>query len=279
MRERRKRNKKRRRALVGLALLAVLAVGAAGYYYFRASESQLQERFQQAELLLHERQYAQAAELYRQIQTRHPASNLAPQSLFSAGEILNLYQGNYHEAVLLYLMLERDYPDSDLVVKAQEQVAEIYKNRLRDYNRAIVAYQKLLDGGADSPDRIQYEVADCYFRLNNFEQARIELESLAKAYPESPLLPEVSYRIAVTFSLEGLLKQAETAYRQVIATWPDSPYTLEARFGLAGVLEEEEMLAESLSILEALAGKYPNGEALAKKTDQVRERIRKKKAN
>ncbi|BCR02935.1 hypothetical protein DESUT3_00040 [Desulfuromonas versatilis] len=278
LRERRKRNKKRRWTLVGLILLAGLAAGAGGTYYLRASESQLLERIQQAELLVHQEQFEKAADLYRQIHSRHRSSSLAPQALFSAGEILNLYLGNYQEAVLVFLLLEHDYPDSDLVLKAQEQVAEIYKNRLRDYNRAIVAYQKLLDSGAANPDRLQYEAADCYFRLNNFEQARIELESLVKAFPESPLLPEVHYRVAVTYSLEGLLKQAEAAYRRVIADWPESPYTIEARFGLASVLEEEERLDESLAILESLAGIYPNGEALAKKTDQVRERIRKKKA-
>ena len=47
--------------------------------------------------------------------------------------------------------------------------------------------------------------------------------------------------------------------------------------GLAGVLEEQEELKESLSLLEALEGNYPNPEALSQKIEQVRSRIAKKK--
>jgi len=173
--------------------------------------------------------------------------------------------------------VEKDYPGTELARRAQRQVAEIYKNRLRDFPRAIVAYQKLLDSGAVGGDRIQYEIADTYFRLENFEQARIEFESLLKNYPESPLLPEVQYRIAVTWSLEGRLKEAAKAFRLVPERWPSSAYAIEARFGLATTLEEGEELREALKELVALRGNYPNAEALEKKIAQVEERIRKKK--
>jgi TolA-binding protein len=59
--------------------------------------------------------------------------------------------------------------------------------------------------------------------------------------------------------------------------WPDSSYAIEARFGLAVVLEEQEKLLEALKILEELDGIYPKQDILKKKIDQVRERIAKKK--
>lgn len=276
LRNRRKRYKKRRWPLFALVLLITAAL-AAGVHYFTDRGPRLEEEFARAETLLGEGHYQQAAEVFREIYREQPASRDASRALFHSAEILNLYLNNYHEALIAYLMVEKDYPDSELASRSRRQVADIYKNGLRDYNRAVVAYQKLLDGGVSDGDRIQYEVADCYFRLNNFEQARIEFDSLVKTYPESRLLPEVEYRIAVILSLEGSLGEAEKAYRQVIAERPGSPFTLEARFGLAGVLEEEEKLVESLKVLEALEGEYPNPEALAKRIDQVRERIKKKK--
>jgi hypothetical protein len=59
--------------------------------------------------------------------------------------------------------------------------------------------------------------------------------------------------------------------------WKESPYALEAGFGLATVLEEQEKLVEALNILEGLAGIYPKQDILERKTAQVRERIEKKK--
>ena len=63
----------------------------------------------------------------------------------------------------------------------------------------------------------------------------------------------------------------------MIEDWAESPYALEARFGLATVLEEQEELVDALQILEDLAGSYPKQDILKRKTAQVRERIEKKK--
>jgi TolA-binding protein len=153
----------------------------------------------------------------------------------------------------------------------------LFKYRLDDCGQAIAAYQKVLDLPGPDNDQLQYEVADCYFRLNNFEQARIEFENLLNNDPYSGLAAEVRYRIAMTYALEGKLPDAAAAYRLVIQDWPDSPYAVEASFGLATVLEEQEELLEALKILQELEGIYPKQDILKRKTDQVRERIEKKK--
>lgn len=220
--------------------------------------------------------YAGAEALFRRIYERHPRFPLASRALLQAGEVRELYLQRPEEALLAYLLVERDYPGSEAARRARRHSAGIYK-RLRDYERAIITWQKILDEGPADADRLQYEVADAYFRLENFEQARIEFEALARSYPRSPLLPEVAYRIAVAWSLEGKSAEAEKAFREVTARWPGTPYGTEARFGLASVLEEREELHKSLEILEALRGVYPNREVLERKIGQVNERIRKKR--
>jgi TolA-binding protein len=162
------------------------------------------------------------------------------------------------------------------LAEAQLKIADIYKYRLEDFVLAIAAYQKVLDKGAEHADQIQYEVADSYFRLNNFEQARIEFGSLLENYPDSPLAPEVQFRIAVTYALEGHLPEAAGAYQVVAERWPESSYAPEALFGLAAVLEEQEELTKALTILEGLDN-YANPEVLRQKIENVRTRIAKKK--
>jgi hypothetical protein len=58
--------------------------------------------------------------------------------------------------------------------------------------------------------------------------------------------------------------------------WPESPYSIEARFGLAGVLEEREELKAALVVLRQLRGVYPSPELLEKRITQVEDRIKKK---
>jgi TolA-binding protein len=266
---------KRLRGVLGLALAVLFAAG--GFWYYTSQNSKVDEMFQKGLALRDAGKYEAAAKLFIKLHEEHPTDVRVPQALYQGAEIQNLYLGRYSDALLTYLLLERDYPEAAEVPSARRQVAVLYKYRLNDCSQAIAVYQKVLDQPGSDNDQLQYEAADCYFRLNNFEQARIEFESLQKYFPESGLIAEVEYRIAMTYALEGKLPEAAGAYRLVMERWKDSPYALEAAFGLATVLEEQEKLVEALQILEGLAGIYPKQDILEHKTAQVRERIEKKK--
>ncbi len=220
--------------------------------------------------------HREAARLYKKLQRRHPYSPKADDALYQLGLIRRLHLKSYPEAILAFLLLEKDYPDSPLAAKALQQAAEIYKNQLLDYPRALVIYQKLFDRGGNEAATAQYQVADCYFRLNNFEQARIEFESLLKNYPHSPGSAEAHYRLAVILALEGEEKMAMERFAEMEKLWPESSYTIEARFARAGILEDRDDLRGALKLLEELRGSYPNGDILKQRINQVKTRIRKK---
>ena len=265
------------RLLIILVPLCLLILAGFISYYYATLERRLYGNFNLAEQLILDGEYGQAVELYRGIYEDHPDFVLADKALFRAGEVQNLFSNQHHDALLVFLRLEKNYPDSPHVMPALEQEADIYKNRLRDYGRAAALYQKLVDRGREPGDRFLYELADCYFRLSNFEQARIEFENMLKGWPDSQYVTEVRYRIGVAYSLDGKLKKAEEIYLQVIKDLPEDPFAIEARFSLASVLEEQERLRESLQILIELESVYPNPDAVARKKAQVEERIKKKK--
>lgn len=265
------------RLLIILVPICLLLMAGGLWYYYATLDQRLYAAYNQAEELILTGDYDRAVDLYRGIYDDHPDFALAAKSLFRTGEVQNLFIKQYHDALLSFLRLEKDYPDSPHVLPALEQEADIYKNRLRDYGRAAALYQKLVDRERAPGDRFLYELADCYFRLNNFEQARIEFENMLKVWPDSGYATEVRYRIGVAYSLEGQLQAAEEVFRQVIEDFSGDPFATEARFSLASVLEEQERLRESLKILEELEKDYPNPEALARKKEQVEERIKKKK--
>ncbi len=267
--------KRRLWLIAGLTLVLILVAG--GVWYRATLETRLEDKYQQGLVLRQTGNYQAAIDQFASLHKENPEFVRAAEALYQVAEIQDLYLGNYSDALLTYLLLERDYPDAEQVLVARKQLAILYKYRLGDCGEAISAYQKVLDHASRDRDQLQYEVADCYFRLNNFNQARIEFESLLKNEAESALVAEVQYRIAVTYALEGKLPEAAGGYRLVMERWEESPYALEARIGLATVLEEQEELLEALKILEELVGIYPNAEVLEQKTVQVRERIEKKK--
>jgi TolA-binding protein len=277
LRRRRKNSKKRRLAIRGILLFCLLVLGGTIYYSTNLDRI-LRADYSRGQSLVAQGKYDQAASTFYNLYKHHPSFQLAPQALFQSGEVDNLYLKKHQDALLAYLLVEKNYPNTELACKAQGRVAEIYKYRLMDFNRAIVAYQKLLDSGcAAQDDRVQNELADAYFQLNNFDQARIEFDNLVKNYPKSPLVPEAEYRIGVAYSLDGKIKEAEAAFRRMVREHPKSSFAPEARFALAGVLEEKGELVDALKILQDLKGRYPKAEILTKKIKQIRERIAKKK--
>lgn len=274
---RRRRNSPVYRLLVILVPLVLLVTTIAIWYHYSTLEERLHASFAQAENLVLGGEYEDAIVEYLDIYEDHPGFVLAPNALFRAGEVQNLFVKRFHDALLSFHNLERDYPDSPFVAEALRQEAGIYKNRLRDYGRAAALYQKLLDLGMEPADRFQYELSDCYFRLNNFEQARIEFSNLLKSWPESSLTTEVEYRIGMSYALEGKLIEAEKAFRDILKQKPDDGFAIETKFSLASVLEDQERLRESLKVLKALEGIYPAPEALQRKIEKIEERIKKKK--
>ena len=274
MRRRGKKPRHHRWLRAGAIFLLVVLAGL-GWYLVNLDD-RLEQRYQKGLALRDAGEYAAATAVLRELQADHPDCSRAPEALLQAGQLLHLKLGRYEEALLAYLTVERDYAGAAQVAEARRQVAELYKYRLDDQQRALSAYQRLLDEPGDQGDRVQYEVADCYFRLNNFEQARIEFENLLRLYPTSPLAAEVRFRIAVTYALEGEAENAMAAYREVVTRWPESPYAVEARFGLATALEERDRLKEALEILAGLRGVYSNQQALNQRIEALESRIGKK---
>jgi TolA-binding protein len=148
---------------------------------------------------------------------------------------------------------------------------------MHDYARALPAFQKILDNRFADGARIQYEIADTYFRQNNLEQARIEFEAIVKNFPQSPLLAETLFRIGATFALEGNLQDAEFLFLKLMEEHPESPFAAEAEQGLASVLERRGDLRSSLVLLEKLRKNNEKPGVLDQKIEQIRERMQKKK--
>lgn len=265
-----------RRGLPGLLLVLILFFGGLHYSTNRL-DATLEGDFSKAAAAVSADDYQQALDYYEGIYRRNPTFHLAGEALYQSAEIKNLYLKRYPEALVDYLSLQQKYPEEYALNRnAQLRIAEIYKNRQRDYLRAAGEYRKALDLGVENPDRIQYEIADSYFRQEAYQQAVDAFVELRRNYPQSSLLAEAGYRVATVYSLLGENETAIENFREVMGRWPASPYAVEARFGLAAVLEERDNFAEALSLLHSLRGEYANPEALDRKIEMLELRIKKK---
>lgn len=183
---------------------------------------------------------------FRLLLKEYPESEEAAVALYRLARLWEHDLLDPQRALLKYLQLELDYPDSKEIHLAREAAARIVKYNLRDDMQAIGYYQLLLDSRQGLQDQYLYEIADCYFRLENYSQARIELENLLAEYPKSPLAADVLHRKATILTIESRIDEAQQDWQSLIDQYPDSTYQSQARFNLANLLEEKGELEQAL---------------------------------
>lgn len=267
------RTKKSRFKLWLIVVLVLAASTSALFYGYQQQQLTAPQRLFTLGVKQESRGEIDAAEKsYRDIYQHYPQSQVAAEALLRIGKIWQYDRRDGQRALLSYLQLEHDYPDSSLVLSAREEAAQIVKYTQKDYSRAIEFYQRLLDLNTGKPDHYYFEIADCYFRLENYPQARIELEILLENFPDSSLAPDVLYRKGGILLLEGRITAAQQDWQSLIDQYSDSRYRLQARFNLAKLLEEQGDLEEALQSYRQIEG-FAHPELLKKKIDHLEQRI------
>lgn len=269
----RNRNKppRHRRLLLGL-LVGILALGLfLGHrpileqYYFDRGE----RAFAAAE-------HQQAVDSFLLARHHNPDGEKAAAALLLAADIENLKLGQFREALRHYLLVIRDYSEHPEAKSALRQAATLSQERLGEPLEALMLWQMLLTHAISDGDRVQRRIADCYFRLENFSQARIEFESLLLNYPESPLRALAQFRIG---EIHAIMAEEAEAFQAMVAVreqWPDSRYAVEAGFSIAKYLERQGRLQEAEQLLLELREKADSA-LVEQRLKQVRTRIAEKK--
>jgi tetratricopeptide (TPR) repeat protein len=265
--------KKSTKVLWFLICLLVIALAVGLYPFYQRYQSDIPQRLLVNAIELESLgKIAQAEQLYRKISKTYSGRDEAATSLYHLAKLQQYDHRDVRKALLGYLQLEKDYPESQMLHSAREESARIIKFSLRDYSQAIGYYQNLVAEGWGASDHYLYEIADCYFRLENYPQARIELETLISEYPDSPLVADALYRKGGLLVLENQIEEARRNWEQLIENYPQSRYRPQVEFNLAKLLEEEDQLTEALEKYQHLEN-FPRPSMLNEKIEHIKKRI------
>lgn len=269
----RNRNKPQRHRRILLALL----VGFLALAFFLGHRPLLEKYyFNRGERAFAAGEHQRAVDSYLRARQHHPAGEQAAVALLLAADIENLKLQQFREALRLYLLVIRDYPERPEVLPALRQAATLSQEKLGEPLEALMLWQMLLTRSISDGDEVQRQIADCYFRLENYTQARIEFESLLLNYPESPLRDSAQYRIGELHAILGDEAKAYEAMLKVREQWPASRYAVEAGFSMAKMLERQGRLLEAEQLLLELKDKAGSA-VVEQRLRQVRARMKEKK--
>lgn len=265
--------KPRNRKKTALFFSALLFVFVGGYVWENYRPVHL---LQQGISFEQGKQFDQALLTYKQLlKTKLPRTEKAT-ALYRIARIYQYEQKNYQTALFFYLRLEKEYPQTQYINQARMEAADLLKFQQQDCQQAIPFYQRLIEHKSSLADRSQYEIADCYVRLQNWAQAAIEFETLINTYEQTDLLPLASYRYANNLVLSGQGDAARLAFEQVITQYAEHKLAREAGFRLAEMREEE---GDNFSALDAYVAlnTAEKSSRIQLKIDQIKRRIAEKK--
>jgi TolA-binding protein len=128
-----------------------------------------------------------AAELLRRIDREYPSSDIAPDALFTLGEI-HEEKNDYLLSGEIYGRIYSEYPDSKLAVDALYRAARS-ASRAQHYASARQLYTKLLEAESPYAEEARFRICETFFREKDYAAASEAAVRFGKEFPSSGFAP------------------------------------------------------------------------------------------
>jgi len=241
-------------------VICVLVVSA-------CTSSRIDRALKSADALRGAQNFDAALSAYQSIIKKFPGKPKLSKVYLHLGDLYfyNLKENDH--AVDTYNVVLQKWPLSSDAALAMQHLAELYGQESR-YDRVIEMYSDLLKYFPENPDRYSFmhEIAAMYLKMNNFIQARLELQPLLndKDVP-ADIQAQSWYDMGETYFLEGNESQAITYYKKVIELFPKSTLVPMAKLQMAQCYEDLNDLPNAVALEREIRTQYPDNEAVTAK--------------
>jgi tetratricopeptide (TPR) repeat protein len=178
-----------------------------------ADEKQLLGR---AEARWREGNYDDAIRLNTLLYERNRQGPYAAQALLNIGNIYYLNQRRIRDAITTYEKLIDALPGTTEERRAREQLAKIFENEIGDLTAAIAQYDKLLERtDLENRSEVQYLRANTHFKMDEFNQALLELRRLEAEGISGHLAHLVYLKIGAIYQIQHKYEDALICFQKV----------------------------------------------------------------
>jgi TolA-binding protein len=229
--------------------------------------------------------YDKAQEVYDGILKDYPDSFYSDYVQYQLGLTL-LKASNYNGAIMAFQSLKTNFPNSKLLDDASYALGLVYFQR-QDYDLSREIFQKFTEEFKDSNLRSQslyllgtslynlgrfteaievfkdiirmygqdteliqkaeYEIADCYYRMDNEQEAMARFKMLRSKYPDSSLTPEVMWWLGEYYYRHQDLNLARRYFSSLIQDFPDTSLIASCYYAIGSTYGEESNYPEAIN--------------------------------
>lgn len=246
----------------------------AAAWIFVQTENEAWVQIDRAQRQWREGNYLKALTLYDGVHRNYPNSQYADDALWEIGTIyyVNLY--NLESALGSFHKLTTQYPDSPLVPESYSKLAQIHEAELVDLPQAINYWNQMssLDLSPERRRQVRFHIGNAHFKLNQFEEALIELEAILSDDHLDAITDQARIRAGAIMQIQGRHNESVKYFAEVLKETNCSECRRTARLGL---IESYEFLGE-LPMAMKVAQAIPASEFPAQVKEDLLKRLGKK---
>ena len=234
--------------------------------------------FKTAKDLVRERKFYNAIEYYLSFVYKNPEHPRSPEALFEIGKIQQMMLGEVDKSIETYRKLVANYPINIYTVQAQRRIADIFKNNYSNYRQALTEYDKLIRAVPNdkSAAEVQFEIADCYTLLHEYDQADLEYQALIEKYPLYENIEQVFVKKGTNAYISGKYEMAIENYQKALNLFPETKFKSDVIFGLASSYDELDDFEKASTYYRQIKDTYPSPKVIDIRLAGIEKRRQKK---
>lgn len=193
---------------------------------------------------------------YQDVITR-ATDEYTPDAQYGTALLLHQVQRTQKAGFFLDQLLER-YPTDNLVPDAHLLRGRVYFD-LGQYPPAAKHFQTLVNANARHADEAVYWLAKCDLREERPDQAARRLAEAQTRFPDSALMPEITYDRGVALIRANQKQNALKVFADLRRRFGEHALAEDALHLMAVTAHQEQAYADSLAHCDTYATEYPNG--------------------
>jgi TolA-binding protein len=178
---------------------------------------------------------------------------------------LKLYNQQFYDlSAQQFVKFYTGHPSSDKVPEAKYYTGMSYY-KLGEFNQARIEFQSAAIEYPDSKRAGEnwYKTGECYLKLNNKTEAAKAFETIRLLYPKDPLAPEATYRAGVLYLETSNTDKAQQLFRVVIDRYNSSDQYFLAMVKTAELLFQIGELQKATDLLDKVLDTKIDPQALS----------------
>ncbi|MDP2927549.1 MAG: tetratricopeptide repeat protein [Candidatus Omnitrophota bacterium] len=207
-------------------------------------------QYQLASMQLKRLDYDEAVVSFRSMLKKYPQSKLSPDASYALGSAY-FQQADYAGSCEIFVKFQDEFKDSPLRAQALYMLGTSFIS-LGKINEALSVFRdisKMDPLDIELLQKVEYEIADCYYKLGQENEAVSRFKLLRAKYPNSKLAPDIMWWLGQYYYRSRDLNIARRYFGSLVEDFPDSQLTADAFYALGLTFSDENKFEQAVDNL------------------------------